>query len=163
MRFHHAERFTLAEVVGFTGDVMVMRWDINIMLMVRLLVGFAQVCWVKTLADITANLPRVIPARHAAMFVFTGGFCGQRLPWLFAGLASDADLHGRQVGLLEHDGIAAAGLADVCAAGFTDTNGFIFPGIDPFRPRVALIRVNVLRVKFYGANRIIQLPCLAYG
>ena len=81
--------------------------------MVFSLVRITQVCRVKALIDITANLPWIIPAGYASVFMPAGGFRSQRRLRQLAGFSTDVNLHGWQIILLHGDGIAAAGLSDV--------------------------------------------------
>ncbi|SWF05232.1 Uncharacterised protein [Klebsiella pneumoniae] len=70
------------------------------MVMVSRFVGFAQVRRVEPLVDITANLPRVNPTRHAAVCVIAAfGGCQFLRPFI-TGFPADSNLFCWQVSTL---------------------------------------------------------------
>lgn len=68
------------------------------------------------------------------MIMFTVFRGCQLLLYLLAGFTAHINLNGGQVGLLERDGIAAAGLPNVGTVSFCYPNRFIFAGVHPYRP-----------------------------
>ena len=113
VRFHHAERFTLAEIVGFAACCVFVRRYRDFVIVLSGVIGHTQLFRVKELPHITANFPRVIFTGHTTMIVFTVFRGFQFLLYLLAGFTAHINLNGGQVGFLERDGIAAAGRADV--------------------------------------------------
>lgn len=90
-----------------------MRWDRDFVIMLSGVICHTQLFRVKELTHIAANFPRVIFTCHPTMIVNTAARGRQLLLFLFTGFATHINLNGGQVGLLECDGIAAAGRADV--------------------------------------------------
>ena len=113
MGFHHAEWLTGAEVLGFTGDVVVMRRYRDFVIVLSGVIGHTQLFRVKELPHITANFPWVIFTGYTTMIVNTVSRGCQCLLWLLTGFAIDVNLHGGQVIALECDGIAAASGAHI--------------------------------------------------
>ena len=113
VRFHHAERFSFAEVGGFAAGRVFVRGHNYFMVMLPAHIRDTQLFRVKELPHIPAYFPRVILTGYATMIVLAVFRCSYLLLRLFTGFATHINLHGGQVGLLERDGIAAAGRADV--------------------------------------------------
>lgn len=113
VRLHHAERFTFAEVVGFAACRVFVRRYRDFVVVLSGVIGHTQLFRVKELPHIATNLPGVILTGHATMIVNTAPRGRQLLLSLLAGFTAHINLNGGQVALLERDGIAAAGRADV--------------------------------------------------
>jgi hypothetical protein len=149
--FHHAERFTFAEVVGFAAVVMVCG-------------GITTSCsWsgsshpgfrVKELADIAANLPRILPRpRHHVMPPPPVSSAACSLVSPLTSICTAGRLARWSVT------VSLPPVLPTFEPLALRRGSFYFPRYKPIRPRIALIGVNVLRVKLHGADGVIQLPC----
>jgi hypothetical protein len=153
--FHHAERFTFAEVGGFAaGRVFVRRYR-DFMVVLSGIICHTQLFGLKSCRT-SPPISHGSSPGHATMIVLSAPLVCQFLLRLLAGFAAHVNLHGGQVGLLERDGIAAAGLPDVRTVSLADADRFVFAGVHPLTTASAHW-VEVL-LKIGGADRVIQLP-----
>lgn len=131
MSFHHAERFTLAEVVSFAAGRVFVRRYCDFVVVLSGIIRHTRLFRVKELPHIPADFPRVIFTGHTTMMVNTTARGRQLLLRLLAGFPAYINLHGGKIRPLKGDRIAATGGADVRTVRFCHPEGSVLTGIRP--------------------------------